>query len=196
MPESASQPKEPDEPVNSNIVLKTHTGNIYGTVTVPEGISKPPVVLLIAGSGPTDRNGNNPAGVTGNSYKMIADSLLSAGIACVRYDKRGIGESADAAGEEATMRFDDMVDDARGFIRMLRSDARFGKMIVAGHSEGALVGAEPAVVHVPGRVVGCCGGAGHAVRVVGERVALFDGVITGLARIVGTGRCSRTVCGA
>ena len=44
----------------SEVVMKTATGDLYGTLSVPENTSNSPVVLLIAGSGPTDRDGNNP----------------------------------------------------------------------------------------------------------------------------------------
>lgn len=142
LPETnATETGKKDEPKpESNIVLKTQTGNIYGTLMMPAGVDKAPVVLIIAGSGPTDRDGNNTGGVTARSYKLLADSLLARGIATVRYDKRGIGESAEALGEEATLRFEDMIDDARGFIKMLKADKRCSQVIVLGHSEGTLVG--------------------------------------------------------
>lgn len=129
-----SAPKE-----KSNFVYKSPTGDIYGTLTLPAGTAKVPVVLLIAGSGPTDRNGNQ-SGISTNCYKMVADSLLSKGIACVRFDKRGIGESAAAAGKEENISFDDMVGDVAGMLKMLKADARFSKVIVLGHSEGSLLG--------------------------------------------------------
>ena len=125
----------------SNIVLKTTSGNIYGTLTVPAGDKKVPVVLIIAGSGPTDRNGNSDqGGLKTNAYKMLADSLQQAGIACLRYDKRGVGESSGALKTEDSIRFEDIVDDAAGFIKMLKADPRFSKVTVLGHSEGSLVG--------------------------------------------------------
>ncbi len=113
---------------------------IHGTLTMPETKGKVPVVLLIAGSGPTDRDGNSTLGITAASYRLLADSLRNAGIACVRYDKRGIGESTAASKSEEDMSFDDMVNDASGFVAMLNKDERFSGVIVAGHSEGSLVG--------------------------------------------------------
>ena len=124
----------------SNIFSNTATGRICGTLTMPDGVSKPPVVLLIAGSGPTDRAGNNNIGLNTNSYKMIADSLQKAGIACVRYDKRGVGESMGVLKNEADLRFEDMISDAQGLVKMLKQDPRFSKVIVMGHSEGSLIG--------------------------------------------------------
>jgi pimeloyl-ACP methyl ester carboxylesterase len=125
----------------SAITLNTLSGNIYGTLTMPkDAAGKIPVVLIIAGSGPTDRDGNSPAlGLNANIYKLLAYDLGKAGIASVRYDKRMIGQSAGTQ-KESDLRFDDYIDDAVGFIEMLAGDERFSKVIVAGHSEGSLVG--------------------------------------------------------
>ncbi|MFD0793560.1 alpha/beta fold hydrolase [Mucilaginibacter litoreus] len=125
----------------SPILLKTFTGNISGTLTTPKDASgKIPVVLIIAGSGPTDRDGNSSKlGLNTNAYKMLANDLGKAGIASLRYDKRMVGESTTAA-KEKDLRFEDYVDDAIGLINMLAKDERFSKVIVLGHSEGSLVG--------------------------------------------------------
>ncbi len=144
-PYQEDKPTTNDKATNNtekpNIILKTATGNIYGTLALPGNGKKVPVVLIIAGSGPTDRNGNCAAmGLKGNTYKMIADSLQKAGIASVRYDKRGIGESAGAMKDEESISFNDMVNDATGFIGMLNKDPRFSKVTILGHSEGSLIG--------------------------------------------------------
>ncbi len=121
------------------ITLKTLAGTISGALTIPKNISgKLPVVLIIAGSGPTDRNGNG-FGFQTNAYKLIAEALGKAGIATLRYDKRGIGQST-TSGKEADTRFTDFVDDAGGLISMLKEDKRFSKIIILGHSEGSLIG--------------------------------------------------------
>jgi len=119
--------------------LQTMTGTIYGTLQFPREYKPVPVVLIIAGSGPTDRNGNNPQ-MQNNSLKMLADSLQSHGIATLRYDKRGIAASKDAGPEEAELRFDTYIEDACAWVRKLRMDSRFSKVIIAGHSEGSLIG--------------------------------------------------------
>jgi pimeloyl-ACP methyl ester carboxylesterase len=125
--------------VESPITLHTYTGSILGTITVPQSFTKGPVVLIIAGSGPTDRNGNNPM-MKNNSLLQMAHSLAQAGIASLRFDKRGIAGSQSAMIKEEDLRFEDYVMDAANWIRLLRKDNRFTQVIVAGHSEGSLIG--------------------------------------------------------
>ena len=76
------------------LTVETPTGRLYGTLDWPPSTSAVPVVLIIAGSGPTDRNGNSPL-LKGpnNSLKQLSDGLAAQGIASVRYDKRGVGET-------------------------------------------------------------------------------------------------------
>jgi pimeloyl-ACP methyl ester carboxylesterase len=125
----------------SAVLLKTLSGTIAGTLTTPQDIiGKIPVVLIIAGSGPVDRNGNSPKlNLLTNTYKLIAEVLGKENIASLRYDKRMVGQSA-AGQKEDNLRFDDYVDDAIGMINLLKEDQRFSKVIVLGHSEGSLVG--------------------------------------------------------
>lgn len=121
--------------------LVTPTGTLYGTLELPAAQRPVPVVLIIAGSGPTDRNGNSKVlPGANNSLKMLADGLAARGIASLRYDKRAIGESAAAAAKEEDLRFDMYLADAEGWLRQLRADKRFSTVSVAGHSEGSLIG--------------------------------------------------------
>jgi pimeloyl-ACP methyl ester carboxylesterase len=129
--------------VDQPIALETAGGMIQGTLHLSEAAAadKVPVVLIIAGSGPTDRDGNN-AMIPGHndSLKMLAEALAQAGFASVRYDKRGIGASRSAAPDESRLRFDTYVDDAAAWIAKLKTDRRFATVAVIGHSEGALIG--------------------------------------------------------
>lgn len=122
------------------IDLKTATGQIKGSLLLPESANKPPVALIIAGSGPTDRDGNNKISGVNNSYKMLAQALKDIGIASLRYDKRGYAASQEAAVSEASLSFEDYITDAQGWIELLAQDSRFSKVIVIGHSEGSLIG--------------------------------------------------------
>ena len=122
-----------------NFVLHTKTGDIFGTIAVPQSEKQIPLILLIAGSGPTDRNCNQPQMQT-NAFKMLADSLLNYNIATLRFDKRGIAESKAAGSKEIDLRFEHYIVDVQSFIDTLAKDKRFSKIIVAGHSEGALIG--------------------------------------------------------
>ncbi|MBU87106.1 MAG: alpha/beta hydrolase [Flavobacteriaceae bacterium] len=121
------------------ITLKTKTGDIKGSLLVPSSSKKASVVLIISGSGPTDRNGNNPIMIN-NSLMMLANELKKNGIASVRFDKRGIGESKNSGLEESDLRFENYVNDVKGWIDLLKESNRFSEIIVLGHSEGALIG--------------------------------------------------------
>jgi pimeloyl-ACP methyl ester carboxylesterase len=125
--------------VEEDITLNTPTGDIHGKLILPDGGTPCPVVIIIAGSGPTDMNGNN-AGMTNNSLLYLARELAAGGIASVRYDKRAIGKSAAACTNEEDLRFDHYIDDAAAWADKLAGDSRFTKVIIAGHSEGSLIG--------------------------------------------------------
>jgi uncharacterized protein len=122
------------------VTLEAESCNIEGSLLVPDVDGKIPVVLIIAGSGPTDRNGNNSQAGDNNSYKMLAKNLSESGIASLRYDKRGIGKSSNNTIEEADLRFDHYINDAELWIKKLSKDKRFNEIIVIGHSEGSLIG--------------------------------------------------------
>lgn len=136
-------------------------GVLHGTLLTPGSKGPIPVVLLISGSGPTDRDGNTPV-IPGsnNSLRLLAEALESNNIASLRYDKRGIGESAKAMTTEADLRFDIYVDDASRWCDQLRDDKRFSRVVIIGHSEGSLIGMLAArQCHASGFV--SIAGAGH-----------------------------------
>lgn len=124
----------------SEIVLETSTGQIFGTLVFPGNVKASPVVLIVAGSGPTDRNGNSPLGVQTNTYKMISENMAENGIASLRFDKRGIAQSRSAMTAESDLRFETYINDVISWISLLRSDKRFSSIIILGHSEGSLIG--------------------------------------------------------
>ncbi|NVO21669.1 MAG: alpha/beta hydrolase [Bacteroidetes bacterium] len=146
------------------VKLNTFTGTIYGTLQVPKTDQPVAVVMIIAGSGPTDRNGNNPQ-MQNNCLKMLADSLEMHGIGSLRYDKRGIAASKEAGIEESDLRFENYVDDAVAWVRLLKKDARFSKVIIAGHSEGSLIGMIAAAKeHIDGYI--SLAGAGNSADII------------------------------
>lgn len=131
--------------VTEQVTLDTGTGTLAGSILIPEGSGPFPVVLIIAGSGPTDRNGNSamiPA--PNNSLRQLAEGLAAAGVASLRYDKRGVAASEGAALSEYDLRFDHLIDDARRWCVQLQADSRFSSLTVAGHSQGAQVGSNAA----------------------------------------------------
>lgn len=123
-----------------SISLNTSSGQINGKIIAP-GASNYPLVLIIAGSGPTDMDGNSAlAGMKNNSLKYLAEELGRRGIGSLRFDKRGIASSAAAGKDEYSMRFEDLIKDVREWIDLLSRDRRLSGIYIAGHSEGALIG--------------------------------------------------------
>ncbi|MGB2868234.1 MAG: alpha/beta hydrolase [Bacteroidota bacterium] len=125
---------------SSELTLNTTTGDILGTLTVPGGTGPFPLVLIIAGSGPTDRDCNSPIGMQTNAYKMLAEGFAGNGIATLRFDKRGIAKSGPAMTRERDLRFQTYVDDVVDWTLFMESDKRFSSITLLGHSEGSLIG--------------------------------------------------------
>ena len=128
-------------PRDSVVQIVAPPGVLVGSLLVPARSAPRPVVLIIAGSGPTDRNGNS-RGLPGknNSLQDLAQALCDSGIASLRYDKRGVGASAAGVHSDADVTFDTEVSDAARWIPRLRADHRFSTITVIGHSEGSLIG--------------------------------------------------------
>lgn len=143
------------------LALATEGGRLAGTLAIPDGAGPFTVALLIAGSGPTDRDGNNPLlPARVDNMKLLAQALAGRGIASLRYDKRGVGGSSHPGLSESSLRFDDMVGDAVLLAHHLEEDARFADCVLLGHSEGALI-ATLAAGEVAARAVVSVSGAGE-----------------------------------
>ena len=117
---------------------KIRVGAIDAVLTIPPDVERPPVALLIAGSGSTDHDGNGPQ-VKPATLKKLSEQLVARKIATLRYDKRGAGGWKPEFGRPENFRFKDYVDDAAALVNYLRSSGKFSKVILVGHSEGGLV---------------------------------------------------------
>ncbi len=110
-----------------------------GTLTLPNQVENPPLVIFIQGSGPTNRDGNSPAGMNNNSdfAKKIAYELAENQIASFRFDKRSI--KAKELNLES-ISFDDFVTDVENILGHFKNEENFSNLIIAGHSQGSLIG--------------------------------------------------------
>ncbi|WGM38656.1 alpha/beta hydrolase [Caulobacter sp. NIBR1757] len=114
-------------------------GPLKGTLLKPAGVERPPVVVILAGSGPTDRDGNNPLGVKAASYRLLAEGLAAQGVASLRVDKRGMFGSAAATADPSHVLIDDLAADAIAWAARARAETGAPCAWLAGHSEGSLV---------------------------------------------------------
>ncbi|MBN2867404.1 MAG: alpha/beta hydrolase [Flavobacteriaceae bacterium] len=112
--------------------------HIDGTLLAPNNITKPDLAILIAGSGPTDRDGNQNF-LKNNSLKKLAINLTKNKIATYRYDKR-IVKQLKSNNIDKDIMFDDFVTDAKSVIDYFKNSQNFNKIYVIGHSQGSLVG--------------------------------------------------------
>lgn len=111
---------------------------VEGTLLVPE-VDACPLVIIIAGSGPTDRDGNQPM-MKNNSLRFLAEELYKKDIASFRYDKRILKQIELRTIDEKQLRFSDFIDDAVSALNHFKNDERFSKIYIIGHSEGSLIG--------------------------------------------------------
>jgi pimeloyl-ACP methyl ester carboxylesterase len=134
-PQVAPAPKCVPAPASTEkVVVRNDYGTLEGTLVVPEGCGPHPVALIIAGSGPTNRDGGES-----RMYRLLAEALAEHGVASLRYDKGGVGASRSAIPEPKDMRIEMGAHDAALFVKALGSDARLGAITVIGHSEGSLL---------------------------------------------------------
>ena len=126
------------DPVATPVVLPSAPAPLHGTLLTPAAETRA-AALIIAGSGPTDRNGDSPLGVSASSYRLLAEGLAAHGVATVRTDKRGVGASAFALTSEARLKFTDYADDARAWAAETARLTGQPCAWLIGHSEGALV---------------------------------------------------------
>lgn len=147
--------------LNQTMTVQVADGVLHGSLLLPKVEFPIPVALLIAGSGPTDRNGNNPMG-RNDSLKRLAQALAERGIASLRYDKRGIGQSQAVAPDESQLSVDAYVADAQAWAQKLKTDARISDLVLIGHSEGALIATLAAPAVEPAALISIAG-SGRAI---------------------------------
>ncbi|MEI7053558.1 alpha/beta fold hydrolase [Pseudomonas koreensis] len=153
------------------ISLDTGSGELSGSLLLPKSDNPVPVVLILAGSGPTDRDGNNPDGGRNDSLKRLAWVLAKHNIASVRYDKRGVAASRPATPDERNLSVEGYVDDAVAWSQKLKNDPRFGPLILLGHSEGALIATLAAPRADAAALISLSGSARPVDQVIREQLA-------------------------
>jgi len=137
--DAETQTSTSSHPGEKEIEIASAVGSkLYGTLLSKN--NQQPLAIIIAGSGPTDRNGNSTLGSATNEYRMLAYALDSQNIATFRYDKRGIAKSAYAGMKESDLVFDDYVKDAEKIFDYLHDSLGFKNIYFVGHSEGSLIG--------------------------------------------------------
>ena len=129
---SAQENFETSEDISINSIID-------GTLLIPKKIKKPQLAIIIQGSGPTDRNGNQ-TNLKNNSLKYLAEGLYNNNIATFRYDKRLVKQILEGNFKESDADFNDFIKDAKAITNYFINDSRFSKIIIIGHSQGSLVG--------------------------------------------------------
>ena len=125
---------------SETVTVSDDYGPLEGTLDVPPACERMPVVLVLSGSGPEDRDGNSP-GASGQTdmYKLLAHGLRDQGFAVLRFDDPGVAHSAKAfPSSEAKITYELEIDAASLWLPLLHADPRFGPVVAAGHSQGSL----------------------------------------------------------
>lgn len=125
-------PKPPFPYSQENVTFSNGKAVLKGTLTLPQGYNREtPVLIMITGSGLQNRDEEI---FEHKPFAVIADYLARNGIASLRYDDRGFGEST---GDAVNCTTEDLMRDALSGINLLRK--RFDKVGVIGHSEGGTI---------------------------------------------------------
>jgi pimeloyl-ACP methyl ester carboxylesterase len=171
---------------------------LRGTLLSP---AKPgaPVVMIVPGSGPTDRDGNNPMGVNAATYRLLARDLAARGIATVRIDKRGMFGSAKAVADANAVTIPDYAADVHSWVGAIRRTTGVPCVWVLGHSEGGLVALTAAqggrevqgicgllLVATPGRPVGQV--LRDQLRANPANAPILDQALAAITKLEGGGR--------
>ena len=123
---------------NDYVINSFDNHPIHGTL-LESAESNSILSIIISGSGPTDRDGNSTY-IKSDYLKMLAEGLFENGISSYRYDKREVGNSIGNIKSGEEVKFSDFINDAISIINHFRGTNKFKKVVVIGHSEGALIG--------------------------------------------------------
>ncbi len=117
-----------------SISLSVDSVELHATLVQPDGSDV--LVILHPGSGPTDRDGNQP-GMQNDGLHLLSDGLAAAGLAVLRYDKRGVGASQSDQ-RESELRPSHYINDLVAWADWARATGTFSRLVLLGHSEGAM----------------------------------------------------------
>ena len=125
--------------VEKSVHIAIQKDSIYGTLLQPKTNEKKLVAILIPGSGPTDRNGNQGM-LQNNSLKYLAEALSEKGMATYRFDQSVISQSKFLGFKEENYSFSELVTEVKIITAYLKNQYKFSKIVLIGHSQGSLVG--------------------------------------------------------
>ncbi|MEK4387764.1 alpha/beta fold hydrolase [Solibacillus sp. FSL W7-1464] len=120
------------------LLIPVSGGELKAALEMPDKATGE-LVIIHAGSGPTNKDGNTIGAGSNNSLKMIAESLAEKGVASIRFDKRGVGDNSALIKNEADLTFDVYIEDVKSIVDYAKKDDRFNEIHLLGHSEGALI---------------------------------------------------------
>ncbi|MHB2267194.1 alpha/beta hydrolase [Aliihoeflea sp. PC F10.4] len=120
------------------IFVEVENGPLAGMLTTPESPAVTPPVVIIPGSGLTDRDGNSPLGISAAPYRLLAEDLAAEGVPTIRVDKRGLFASTGDFGDPNAVTFDDYAADAQAWIDTAMEATGAHCAFLLGHSEGGL----------------------------------------------------------
>jgi pimeloyl-ACP methyl ester carboxylesterase len=145
-----------------SVEVQQDGGTLAGELWIPKSTTGPvPLVVVVPGSGPTDRDGNSKLGLRPETYKQLAAALAERGIATLRYDKRGVGQSQTFREDGMTLATSSR--DLAAIVQAAQSKGTFASTTLVGHSEGGVVALKSmtdvhphalVLVATPGRTLG------------------------------------------
>jgi uncharacterized protein len=163
--------------IEENISIDQYTD---GTLTLPADSTGIPLVIFIQGSGPTNRDGNQPM-MKNDGIKKISHELAGEGIASFRFDKR-IFKMEKLRIREQDLKFEDFSEDVKNITDYFKQGGNFSKIIIAGHSEGSLIGILAAMESAPDAFVSLAGAGRPIDEIIVEQLSKQSATLSENAR--------------